>query len=462
MSDVRLKDIFIIDSPTGSGKTSAMKEYVKENPKLKFIYITPYLTEVSTLAEKMGFYEPKADDNKNKSQALIPLLHNGKNIICSHQLFFRLDDYHRKLIAEQGYELIVDEVPEGLMEVISDPSRKNKPDSDILDKITIADLEMLKSNDYIKIDNKNHLIVWNENLSEEYQGTFEKFRNTIRLKEIYLVNKSLIACVKPQNFLCFNNITFLTYRYKNSMLDFYLTYNDFAPYNKYKHIKSANGKYIIADGYREEYPKGLERIKLHDGKYNDFTKDEKEIKLSKRFFETCKKGSKNDEYLANLKNAAKNYVRNILQGDYKRLIWTTIDSVKNRLENRYLKIDYKKDGEIIECFKSCNYKASNEFRDRTAVAYICEINLNPNILHFLKIFGITVNQEAKNDFTLSIFLQFLWRSNIRDAKSTQSIDVYIPSPRLRELFAEWLERGLHNKQKIDQEERKMAIKNAEN
>ena len=116
-----------------------------------------------------------------------------------------------------------------------------------------------------------------------------------------------------------------------------------------------------------------------------------------------------------------------------------------KAKNRYLKIDYKKDGEIIECFKSCNYKASNEFRDRTAVAYICEINLNPNILHFLKIFGITVNQEAKNDFTLSIFLQFLWRSNIRDAKSTQSIDVYIPSPRLRELFAEWLERGLHNK-----------------
>lgn len=444
MVDVRLKDIFIIDSPTGSGKTSAMIEYVKTNPHLKFMYITPYLTEVSTLAEKTGFYEPLVDDDKNKSQALLPLLHTGKNIVCSHQLFFRLDDYHRQLIAEQGYELIVDEVPEGLMEVISDPSRKNQPDSDILDKITIADLEMLKTNDYITIDNTNHLIKWNEDLPEEYQGTFEKFRNTIRLKEIYLVNKSLIACVKPQNFLCFNNITFLTYRYKNSMLDFYLTYNDFAPYNKYKHIESVDGKYIIADGYREEYPKGLERIKLHDGKYNDFTKDEKGKNLSKRFFESCKNGSKNAEYLTNLKTAAKNYVRNVLGGEYKKLLWTTIDSYKNKLKSRYLKIDYKNDGKVIECFKSCNYKASNEFRHRTAVAYICEINLNPNILHFLNIFHITINQDAKDDFTLSVFLQFLWRSNIRDNESTQTVDVYIPSPRLRALFTEWLERGLHN------------------
>lgn len=445
MVEVRLQDINIINSPTGSGKTTAIIEYIKANKQLKFMFITPYLAEVDRLVKETGFFEPQATDDKSKSQAILPLLHEGKNIVCTHQLFMRFDDYHRELIAKQGYELIVDEVPENLLEVISDPRRVNKKDSDILDKITNRDLRLLLQDDLIEIDDKG-LIVWknNEQFEDDYSGIFDKFKNTIRLKEIYQVNKALISCAKADNFYCFNNITFLTYRYKNSMLDFYLRFYGFDNYNIYKHIELVDGVYKIVDGLKLEYPKGLKRIKLYEGRYNDFTKDDKTVNLSKAFFESAMKKTKNEEYLKELKACSSNYVRNVLKGDYRRLLWTTIDKYKEKFKSRYLKVEYNKNGNIIESFKSCNYKASNEFIDRTAIAYICEINLNPNIIHFLEQYDIRITQDVKDDFTLSIFLQFLWRSNIRDPKSQEIIDVYVPSPRLRRLFAEWLDAGLQN------------------
>ena len=77
MFEVRLQDINIIDSPTGSGKTTAIIEYIKNNPQLKFIFITPYLAEVDRLVKETGFFEPQATDDKSKSQAILPLLHQG-------------------------------------------------------------------------------------------------------------------------------------------------------------------------------------------------------------------------------------------------------------------------------------------------------------------------------------------------------------------------------------------------
>lgn len=142
------------------------------------------------------------------------------------------------------------------------------------------------------------------------------------------------------------------------------------------------------------------------------------------------------------------------------IMWTTFKDYKNEFINRYLPeiIENKTTGSHIDLFVSNNARATNKYSDRTAVLYLCEINMDSNIANFLstmfKSKNLDINlTELKDDFTLSCFLQYLWRSNIRKVKSTLKINVYLPSPRIRKLFKVWLMEGL---QKINNHEQANA------
>ena len=84
-------------------------------------------------------------------------------------------------------------------------------------------------------------------------------------------------------------------------------------------------------------------------------------------------------------------------------------------------------------FVSLNMRATNAYRNRTAVAYIANRYLDPDIINFLKHHGCKPNRNA---FALSEMLQFIWRSAIRDEKE---ITLYVPSKRMRDLLLGWME-----------------------
>ena len=58
-----------------------------------------------------------------------------------------------------------------------------------------------------------------------------------------------------------------------------------------------------------------------------------------------------------------------------------------------------------------NMRASNEYRDRTAVAYLVNKYFNPFIKNFFVSNGIEVDEDG---YAISEMLQFLWRSGIRE------------------------------------------------
>jgi hypothetical protein len=106
--------------------------------------------------------------------------------------------------------------------------------------------------------------------------------------------------------------------------------------------------------------------------------------------------------------------------------------------NENLWTTFKESQEIIsgkgytKGFLSSNTRATNEFRDRTAVAYLINKYFNPNVKLFFERYNITVDQDA---FAVSEMLQFIWRSAIRDGKEIQ---LYIPSSRMRNLLIAWI------------------------
>ena len=92
----------------------------------------------------------------------------------------------------------------------------------------------------------------------------------------------------------------------------------------------------------------------------------------------------------------------------------------------------------LSCFLSSNAKATNDFRERSVLAYCVNMFLNPYTKKYFKKKNlkdgtqIEVNEEL---FALSCMLQWIFRSQVREGKP---ITVYIPSARMRNLLQRWL------------------------
>lgn len=84
-------------------------------------------------------------------------------------------------------------------------------------------------------------------------------------------------------------------------------------------------------------------------------------------------------------------------------------------------------GEFVEW----NKRATNEYRDKRALAYLFNRFTHPDETVFFEENKIPVNEEV---LALSDLLQWIYRSRIRDDKP---IHLYIPSSRMRGLLKSW-------------------------
>ena len=118
------KQVEVLDSLMGSGKTTAIIDWMSNNHLNKYMYVSPLLSEVDDggrlhrQVKDLTFYAPNMDNmtidddvisHHSKSEALLSLLKLGVNISCTHSLFSNMRDEHFKLIAEHQYILVIDE-----------------------------------------------------------------------------------------------------------------------------------------------------------------------------------------------------------------------------------------------------------------------------------------------------------------------------------------------------------------
>ena len=123
-----------------------------------------------------------------------------------------------------------------------------------------------------------------------------------------------------------------------------------------------------------------------------------------------------------LKNNLYNFFRNKTNSKAKENLWTTFKEYKKQLQGKG----------YTNSFVPISIRATNDYRETTAVAYLANRYMVPTLKHFFEKSGIEVDEES---FALSELIQFVYRSAIRDDKP---ITVYIPSKRMRDLFVDWL------------------------
>lgn len=392
-----MSNITIIDAPCGYGKTSWAIEYMNDNEFERFIYITPYLDEVSRIKNDVDrtFKEPNVKRGKgSKRNDFYNLLTNGEDIATTHSLFKGVDKNVKDEIKEKEYILILDEV------------------MDVVEQINISkdDINILIERNIIKV-NEEGKVYW---IDDKYRGEFIKYKKSISNGDVYLHNGAMILWTFPCDiFNSFKEVYILTYMFKGQIQAYYYDLNKLK--YEYKSVENIDNKYKLTSYKKINGEKYKDLITIYNGKLNEVGKGNS---LTKSWYMQASK----KVAMRKLKDCTYNYFNNIINDKSDYNMWTTFKDYKNECKgNRYTK-----------GFVECNVRATNEYKHKTNLAYLINRYYNPMIEQFFTQRKVSIDRDT---YALSELIQWMFRSAIRENKP---INIYIPSERMRRLLQEWL------------------------
>src|SRR5690606_24493602 len=117
----------IIDRPCGSGKTTEMLNSFDLDRC--YLVVVPLLSEVARVLDEacVSFAQPEGDkDYGTKRNSLEALLRQKKNVVTTHALFKDIAGFARAGLLD-GYDIIVDEVPD-VLQTVTELSRQSLDD----------------------------------------------------------------------------------------------------------------------------------------------------------------------------------------------------------------------------------------------------------------------------------------------------------------------------------------------
>lgn len=381
----------------GSGKTTWAINYINKNKSENILYITPFLDEIERIKAKCLTRNIVSPEPRGKSKLdnLNELLASQLDIASTHALFKKINNTTKKYIEEGKYVLILDEV----LEVVR-PFNGIKSD----------DLKILQESGCISVD-KDNFIIWNN--GHEYDSRYNDMKSLAENKCLILIdNKLFLWQYPPEIFNLFSRVYVLTYLFEASILKGY-----FDLYHIKYEKKSINKNFQLCDYYKPDTHKFENLINIYSGNLNNNI-GEKNTMLSSSWFSR----SYNKDKIKQLKNNCVNYFNNILNTSSDTIMWTTYEKVKN---------DIKGKG-YTNGFVPCNCRATNEYQDKYNLAYILNLYPNPEIKKFFEQRGIIIDEDL---YSLSEFIQWIWRSRIRQ---NEAVNIYVPSNRMRSLLKEWI------------------------
>lgn len=403
----------VCDAIMGSGKSQAAIRYMNEHPDQKFVYVTPYLAECERIVEAcpaLNFVEPeqKSRHRYSKLEHTAALLKRGENISTTHTAFKFYTPDMLESIREHRYTLIIDEALEVFQEA----------------KVSRGDLEMLHKLGCMK--GEDGRAYWD---GSEYTGV--RLRDVIRMLQssnLMTVGddqkepKYFFWTIAPNVFHAFSEVIILTYLFECQDFWYYLKINN-VPY-KYIGIHRDEGegpdvyRFVDEPDYVPEYVHRIREV-LHvceEHEMNRYASDETALSTN-----WCRSHRRQQEYLRRHMNT---FCRSRCKAKAKDLMWSCYKSQEKHFDTPGFRSN----------MVPFNTKASNEYRDRFALAYMLNAYQQPWIGKYLEDFGLTYDNDG---YALSNMIQWIWRSAIRDGKE---VWLYLPSSRMRRLLNEWMDR----------------------
>ena len=424
--------IYVCDAIMGSGKTQAAITYMNEHSDGKFIYVTPYLDETERIANDckgLRFYKPKKKDG-SKVRDSVGKLREGKNIATTHQAFRNYTQEMAELITAQGYTLIIDE------------SIQSFEPCDIDD----GDIELLKRAGYLEESDDGESAYRVSNTAEYKGSKFKDFMFHARSQKLTRIDGKCDSVLEesdddgsndgngyksknvfywsltPELLSSFKDVFILTYLFEAQDISAFLTVHGL-------HFGRMGVEKIDAgNGYR--FKEGAGSVAGYEADIMDLIEiigDEKMNSIGDGTYSLSKnwyKKSSNKEAVTQLKNNIYNVLRHKWEESKSgERMWSTFKAYKGKLKgNGY-----------TTSFVALNERASNKYRGRKYLAYACNIFMPVDMKSFLSENGVPFDEDK---YALSVMLQWIWRSAIRDG---EKIHLYLPSSRMRRILYEWMD-----------------------
>lgn len=392
-----MKTVTVVDARMGRGKTSAAIRYMNQNQKdRRFLFVTPYLTEVERICVRCDFEEPDGDLG-SKSANLKLKMRMRRNLATTHALFYLMDIEALELAKANNYSLIIDE------------------SINVVDKIATSakDFNIILS---LTTEDEIGRLTWND---PEYEGRFDDYKTLADQGNLFRLDSALLNVINPDIFEMFDEVIMLTYLFDGQTQKAYLDYFNI-PYRVVGVEQDESGFYFSEE--RDTPPP----IDLSDlihivDKPRMNAPFRGRNALSKTWYS---RRSADDQNIKMIRRALNTFFTSMTKSDPAHRIWTCFKDDKRKITGEQ--------GKYSSSFLPMNIRATNEYREATAVAYLVNRFLDPNLVKFFAVRGITIDNDQ---FALSEMIQFIWRSAIRD---NQPITLYIPSERMRDLLVNWM------------------------
>ena len=399
------KEIEVLDSLPGTGKSTAIFDYMKQNQETPWLYLSPMLTEihdrVQSEAERvqMEFYNPLGEDDI-KSEEVLELLKLGVNIACTHALTLKFTHEHLEYLKYMKYKVVCDE------------------EMSLIDKYDIskANMDFLKSNDLIEIDRENLGRVNFSDKEMDYKAYYGKIKLLCDRGCLYAAKNSdafLVTYISPDIIFSADRFILCTYNYQGSVMQSFLKLHGISdkPFTEVQTYKST-----------EEVRKSLQEL-IEFVESSSVKKIQNGCTLTKGWWSTYSDSSgtnklKHSDVFKAIESVAK-------------LCKAKSDDMFFTLPKDYLECSKSKNLSN-KSFLSCNTKATNDYAHKTLAIHAFDLYPNLSISSYLKSYGSPVDEEV---YALNLMVQWLFRGCIRKG---EKMKVAILSKRMNTIFKKWL------------------------
>lgn len=411
---------------------------MKESPNdVKFIYVTPYLSEVQRIKEscpEKDFKEPFCTDSKTKKQIFMNLIKSKQNIVTTHVLFQNLGKTEIELEELKDYILVLDET-------INVIETRDISQND-LDAILNSDKPLME------VEKETGKVIWK---IPDPHSRYTDLQEMANMGILYYYGTTLFVWTFPTElFTIFRKTFILTYMFAGQMQKgYYDIYNIEYKYIHIKHNIKINDK-LPLENYGFEDEVFTEPYKYDTSCYKKLINICTNEKLNRIGESLPRMSPLSSSWYAravengNIEIVRKNllnYFVHIANSTKHDFMWTTFSDYIELVEDKKkYKTKLEKTGNskkpVINsksAFISCNMRASNEFMHKKDLAYLINIFYNPIIKNFFVSRGGKVDEDT---YALSELIQWIFRSAIRNF---EPINLYIPSERMRTLLEQWME-----------------------
>lgn len=416
--------INVVDARMGTGKTSAAIQYMNDHPDKRYLFITPFIEETKRICEacsELGFWTPTntmREHRFRKANHLKALVEAGRNVAITHALFKVCDPETVRMITERGYVVFIDEVidvfeplaiSDGDMRMLTRAGWFNKLDDSDAEGVKVLELKPDlqysggRLSDVVGKARNNLLVDIRENGRGERRQVY-----------FWALSKDLLALSEE--------VYVLTYMFDGmpmkAMLEIYgIDY-------RYMGVRRDDeGKYRFTDEPMEDRAPELVQL-LHicdNARLNSI--GDKPTALSASWYRTAAYNVENgrlETIRKNLNNYFRHYVPDGIGSDGR--LWCTFKEAVGKVRDRGF---YRNN-------LAWNARATNDFQDRSVLAYCVNVYLNPNIWTYFKAKGVAIDPDK---YALANMVQWLWRGCIRRG---EEMWVYVPSKRMRGLLQGWI------------------------